>query len=118
MRKIIAIALSISFVYIVFACRTVNSGSGTGITTLSVSIGESVSQAEKAYNHNMTVDALKIGRTEYKVYTASKAYAISLNEKNVEDILSGSTAIVQTVDGSMKGKIGGKRAKPVIESGW
>ena len=60
----------------------------------------------------------KRGQTEYKVYTPSKAYAISLSEKNLKDILSGSTAIVQTADGSMKVKIGGKRAKPVVESGW
>ncbi len=120
MKKPMVIALSLSMVYILFACRTVNSGPGAGITNLSVSIGQSVSRAKKAYNHNMTVDALKSGQTEYKVYAASgEAYTIKLSEKNVEDILSGSTAIVQTTEGSMKVKIGSKRPKPVRRStGW
>jgi hypothetical protein len=118
MKRLIAIFLSVSFVFVFFACRNVDSSSN--IKELTVSIGDSVSNAKKASKHNITVDALESGRTDFEVYAASgKAYPVKLSEKNVQDILGGSTAIVQTLDGGMKVKIGSKRPAPATQkSGW
>ena len=118
MKRLIAIVLSVSFVFVFFACRNVESGSKA--KDLTVSIGESVSSAKKASKHNITTDALKSGQTDFEVYaTSDKAYPVKLSEKNVQDILSGSTAIVQTTEGGMKVKIGSKRPAPATRSsGW
>ena len=85
-----------------------------------MSIGDSVSSAKKASKHNITVDALETGKTDFEVYTDSgKAHPVKLSEKNVQDILDGSTAIVQTVEGGLKVKIGSKRSAPATQkSGW
>jgi len=116
MKRLIAIILSVSFVF--FACRNVESGSKA--KDLTVSIGESVSSAKNASKHNITADALKSGQTDFEVYaTSDKAYPVKLSEKNVQDILSGSTAIVQTTEGGMKVKIGSKSPAPATKSsGW
>lgn len=117
MKRLLAIVLSVSFVSFFFACRNVDSGSHAG--DLTVSIGESVSSAKKASKHNITLDSLKSGQTDFEISTVSgKAYPVKLSEKNVQDILSGSTAIVQTADGGMKVKIGTKkRPAPAPSSG-
>lgn len=120
MKRRLAIALSVSFVFIFFASWNVDSVSGADVKNLTVSIGESVSSAKKASKHNITVDALKSGQTDFEVYAApGKAYPVKLSEKNVEDILSGSTAIVQTTEGGMKVKVGSERPAPATKkSGW
>ena len=81
-----------------------------------VEIGKSASEAEKALSHNITHQALKEGQKEYAVEAAGgHSYKVSLNEKEIEDILAGTTVIVQS--GEMKVKIGpAKKAKK--KSGW
>ena len=118
MKRLIATVLSVSFVFVFFACRNVESGSN--VKGLTVSISESVTCAKKASQHNITTDALKSGQTDFEVYaTSDKAYPVKLSEKNVQDILSGSTAIVQTTEGGMRVKIGSKRPAPATRSsGW
>ncbi len=84
---------------------------------LSVSIGKSAASASKAKKHDISVAALKKGQKEFEVRNSEQAYKIKLSEKNIEDILKGSTVTVSTVSGDLKVKIGPAKRKPK-RSGW
>ena len=83
-----------------------------------VEIGESASAAKKAHSHDLSQEALKEGRKEYTVEASGEAsYKISLTQQQIEDILGGTTVIVETAQGGMKVKIGPAEKKKK-KSGW
>ncbi|MEE8585514.1 MAG: hypothetical protein V3T83_11750 [Acidobacteriota bacterium] len=83
-----------------------------------VEIGESASAAKNAHSHDLSQEALKEGRKEYTVAASSEAsYKISLTQQQIEDILGGTTVIVETAQGGMKVKIG-PAEKKAKKSGW
>jgi hypothetical protein len=85
---------------------------------LNVSIGKSATFAKKAVSHDITLDALKSGQSEFSVSSsADEAYPIRLSEKQIEDILAGSTVVLETEDGGKKVKIGPQKKK-AKKSGW
>ena len=85
---------------------------------VSVYIGKSTMFAKKAHSHDISPDALKSGQGEYTVsVSADETYRIQLSEKQIEDILAGSTVVVETEGGKKKVKIGPKKKK-AASSGW
>ncbi|HSR68378.1 MAG TPA: hypothetical protein VLU25_10585 [Acidobacteriota bacterium] len=83
-----------------------------------VEIGESASMAKVAEEHDVTEEALKEGRSEYSVKAADgMSYKFMLSEKQIKDLMDGSTVVVDTAEGGMKVKIGPKKSKPK-KSGW
>jgi len=83
-----------------------------------VSIGSSRWLVKEAYAHNVTSQLLKKGHTSFVVSTSAKdSYQISLSDKQIEDILAGSTVIVTTKNGTKKVKIGPIKKK-AAKSGW
>jgi hypothetical protein len=83
-----------------------------------VEIGESASMAKKAQSHDITTESLKEGKKEYTVTGSGEAsYKISLTEQQIEDLLGGTTVIVETAQGGMKVKIG-PAEKKAKKSGW
>ncbi|HSR52508.1 MAG TPA: hypothetical protein VLV83_16915 [Acidobacteriota bacterium] len=103
-----------SVVLAVAACGSVDADS----MEYKVEIGESASMAKKVKEHNLTQEALKQGQTEYEAKTADgTAHKFTLTEKQIEDILGGTTVIVETSQGGMKVKIGPAKQKKK-DSGW
>ena len=85
---------------------------------LKVSIGSSTWLAKEAYSHNITSQSLKSGQTDFVISSSAKdSYQVSLSEKQIEDILAGSTVVVTTESGNKKVKIGPKKSK-ASKSGW
>ena len=83
-----------------------------------VSIGSSSWNADEASSHNITRDALESGQNNFAVSTSGgDTFQINLTEKQIKDILAGSTVTVDTESGDQKVMIGPKHKKPV-HSGW
>ena len=83
-----------------------------------VSIGSSTWRAKDAYSHDVTRKAISSGQKRFMVSSsANESFEINLSEKQVEDILAGSTVVVTTETGNKKVKIGPKKKK-AVKSGW
>ena len=83
-----------------------------------VSIGSSSWNADEASSHNITREALESGQNDFAVSTSGgDTFQINLSEKQIEDILAGSTVTVDTESGDQKVMIGPEHKKPV-HSGW
>jgi hypothetical protein len=83
-----------------------------------VSIGSSSWNASEASSHNITRDALESGQNNFAVSTSGgDTFQINLSEKQIKDILAGSTVTVNTESGDQKVMIGPKHKEPV-KSGW
>lgn len=115
MKKTLLLALGLALV----AGWTISCGSAAAdANDFKVEIGESASMAKQAASHDITKEALKEGKKEYTVNASGDAsYKISLSEKQIEDLLSGTTVIVETAQGGMKVKIGPAKKK-AKKSGW
>ena len=86
--------------------------------SFNVSIGSSTWQAKEAYSHDVTRKALTNGQKRFAVSSsANESFQINLSEKQIEDILAGSTVVVTTETGNKKVKIGPKEKK-AVKSGW
>ena len=109
----LAVCLAISLLVAPFAA-----GDSFAEDALAVSIGDSAWTAEEAQSHDITRNALKEGKTTFVVSaSANDTYQVTLSEKQVEDILAGSTVVVNSEDGKQKVKIGPKEKK-AVKSGW
>ena len=85
---------------------------------LKVAIGKSATFAKKAYSHDISIGDLKNGRSAYVVSSSAKeSFQIELSEKQIKDILAGSTVVITTQEGDKKVKIGPKK-KQSTDSGW
>jgi hypothetical protein len=83
-----------------------------------VSIGGSSWKSNEAASHDISRGALEGGQNSF-VVSSSKgdAFQITLSEKQIEDILAGSTVVVETESGNQKVTIAPKHKKPA-RSGW
>ena len=83
-----------------------------------VSIGSSSWDTSEAASHDITRGALESGQNNFAVTSKSgDSLQINLSEKQVKDLLAGSTVTVSTDSGHQKVTIGPKQKKPV-QSGW
>ena len=86
---------------------------------LSVSIGKSSIFLKTAYAHDISREALREGKTEFVVKTSdTETFTVKLSEKQVEDILAGSTVILETQEDVMKVKVGPYEKPAAPKSGW
>lgn len=85
---------------------------------LAISIGSSTWSAKEAQSHDLSPQALKNGQSQFSVSSsAGDTHQINLSEKQIEDILAGSTVVVSTENGEKKVKIEPKKKK-AVKSGW
>lgn len=85
---------------------------------LKVTIGGSSWKAEEAHGSDLSLDALKNGQRDFVVSaSADTSFDITLSDPQAEDILAGSTVVVDTVDGGQKVTIG-PMEKKASKSGW
>jgi len=114
MRKIILI-VSIVAVAVVGAGFMTSADDDKEIV---VEIGSSASSAEKA-DHTLTLKALERGKGSFKVTTASGSYEFSLNEKQIKDLLGGTTVMAKAASGQdMAVKVSLVDTKKKKKKGW
>ena len=83
-----------------------------------VSIGSSSWSSKQAYSHDISREAMENGQNGFVVSSSpDESYQINLSDKQLEDILAGSTVVVATEEGNKKVKIASKREK-AAKSGW
>ncbi len=119
MKKALAFLVATGLALTVVGCSPMGSvpeTSASDTKELIVAIGTSASSAMKAHKHNLSIEALNEGQTEYEVYTsASHSYHIMLSEQEIKDILDGTTVITETQTGDMKVKV---RVKEKRRRSW
>jgi hypothetical protein len=116
MKRTASIGLTFLLLVVMAACA------GTGMATagddITVKIGESMAGAAEAADHDVTESALESGRKEYMVTAPDgKSYTIELTERQIDDLMDGTTVLVPTREGGMKVSITKERSRPV-SSGW
>ena len=83
-----------------------------------VSVGSSSWDAKEASSYDISRNALESGQNDFVISSSNgDSFQIHLSEKQIEDILAGSTVVVETESGNQKVKIAPKQKKPV-SSGW
>jgi len=83
-----------------------------------VSIGSSSWKLTNAYSDDVSREALEDGQNGFVVAaSADQSFQIKLSDKQMEDLLAGSTVIVDTEDGKQKVKIE-PQMKKAPASGW
>jgi hypothetical protein len=111
---------SVFFLYLVLALAIAHVSVAHSFASddFKVSIGSSSWNANEASSHNITRDALESGQSNFAVSTSGgDTFQVSLSEKQIKDVLAGSTVTVNTESGDQKVMIGPKHKKPV-KSGW
>ena len=85
---------------------------------LKVTIGGSSWKAEEAHGTDLSLEALKNGQRDFAVSaSAESSFEVNLSDQQAEDILAGSTVVVETVDGGQTVTIGPMKKK-AAKSGW
>lgn len=83
-----------------------------------VSIGGSSWSLKNAYSDDLSRDALEDGQSGFVVAASPEhSFQIKLSEKQMDDLLAGSTVIVDTESGNQKVKIE-PQMKKAPASGW
>lgn len=115
-RILLAVLATVGLGLLAAACGS----AAADVEKYKVEIGESASSAQKAQSHDITKEALKEGRTEFTVQASDKAsYKITLTKEQIQDLLGGTTIIVDTQQGGMKVKIGpDENQTKKKKSGW
>ncbi len=114
MKKMLFFALGLALLAGLTGCGSAEADS----KEYKVEIGESASAAKKAHSHDVSHESLTEGRKEYSVSaSAGASYKFSLTQQQIEDILGGTTVIVETAQGGMKVKVG-PAEKKAKKSGW
>lgn len=95
---------------------------------LEVKIGDAApSVVRHAHEHDITIKALKRGKTEYLAGSGSQnSHRVTLTKQQIADILNGTTVIVQTDNSGGIGSIQAHRHKVTVtlkiekeeRSGW
>ena len=85
---------------------------------LNVKIGKTASEAKGVAWHNISMRSLRNGDTEYEVKDKDgNRYKIQLTERQVQDILDGTTVHAKTLEGGQKVQVTLKELAPK-RSGW
>jgi hypothetical protein len=83
-----------------------------------VSIGSSAWSMKNAYSNDLSREAIEDGQNNFAVAASpDNSFQIKLSEKQMDDLLAGSTVIVDTETGNQKVKIEPQMKKPAA-SGW
>lgn len=102
----------------VFALGLVMANAAMAGEALKVTIGGSSWKAEDAHGSDLSLEALKSGQRDFVVSaSADQSFDISLSDQQAEDILAGSTVVVDTAEGDQKVTIGPMKKK-ASKSGW
>lgn len=111
---------SIFFLFLVLALAAVHviAAHSFAAEDFTVSIGSSSWNSDEAASHDISRSALESGQNEFVVSSSKgEALKIHLSEKQIEDILAGSTVVVETESGKQKIMIAPQHKKPA-RSGW
>ncbi len=102
----------------VFALVQVSANAAMAAEALKVTIGGASWKAEEAHGSDLSLEALKNGQRDFVVSaSADTSFQINLSDQQAEDILAGSTVVVDTVDGDQKVTVG-PMEKKASKSGW
>ena len=120
MSKKSLLALAVTVTFVAGLATVVAYGAADKI--LEVKVGTNAANAKEAKEHDLTLEKLTDGKTIYMVKHRRQEYKIVLTERQIEDILEGTTVMVSTVaEGnapSYRVTITIKEAEKKKDTGW